>query len=72
MTEAGTQLGAIVDFNPDKDIDENTGAGSITIKAEVSDKVKWYCGEVPGIQNAELELGDPRSSPGPTKGPREV
>jgi len=40
MTEAGTQLGAIMYFNPDKDIDDNFGAGSITIKAEFSDREK--------------------------------
>lgn len=40
MAEAGTQLGAVVYFNPDKNIDDNLGAGSITIKPEFSDKEK--------------------------------
>lgn len=38
MAEAGTQLGAVVYFNPDKKVDDNLGAGSITIKPEFSDK----------------------------------
>ena len=34
MAEAGTQLSAIVFFNPDKDMEDNTGAGSITSRAK--------------------------------------
>jgi hypothetical protein len=40
MAEAGTQLGAVVYFNPDKNIDDNLGAGNITNKPEFSDKEK--------------------------------
>lgn len=32
MAEAGTQLAAIVFFDPDKNMDDNLGAGSITIR----------------------------------------
>jgi predicted deacylase len=38
MAEAGTQLGAVVYFNPEKKTDDNLGAGSITIKPEFADK----------------------------------
>lgn len=34
MAEAGRQLGAIVFYNEDKPMDDNVGAGSITIKAK--------------------------------------
>ena len=40
MAEAGTQLGAVVYYNPDKKSDDNLGAGSITIKPEFADKKK--------------------------------
>ena len=38
MAEAGTQLSAIVFFNPDKDMEDNTGAGSITSRAKFETK----------------------------------
>ncbi len=38
MAKAGTQLGAVVYFNPEKKADDNLGAGSITITPEFSDK----------------------------------
>jgi hypothetical protein len=38
MAEAGRQLGAIVFYNEDKSMDDNLGAGSITIKAEFKKK----------------------------------
>lgn len=38
MAEAGTQLAAIVFFNPDKNMDENIGAGSITVRPKFDKK----------------------------------
>ena len=38
MAEAGRQLGAIVFYNEDKSMDDNVGAGSITIEAEFKKK----------------------------------
>lgn len=38
MAEAGRQLGAIVFYNEDKPMDDNEGAGSITIEAEFEEK----------------------------------